>query len=164
MGGGMIAALSLPPAIARAEDIVEIEMAGRSDGSHVWFNPIGIRIRPGQTIRWINRDKGNSHTATAYHPANFGRPRRIPQAATPWHSDYLLPDEFFSTTLTETGIYDYYCVPHEMAGMVGRIIVGEPEPGGWFDGAGVNDGLPEAALNAFPSVETILIEGAVRRA
>ena len=28
--------------------------------------------------------------------------------------------------LTVEGVYDYFCAPHEMAGMVGRIIVGRP--------------------------------------
>jgi hypothetical protein len=32
----------------------------------------------------------------------------------------------FEVTLTVEGVYDYYCTTHEMAGMVGRIIVGQP--------------------------------------
>ena len=74
---------------------VEIRMQGNADGSHVWFDPIGLHIQPGQTIRWINLDPGNSHTATAYHPKNFDRPLRIPEDAEPWNSDYLLPNESF---------------------------------------------------------------------
>lgn len=165
-GGGIIAALSLPPMFARAQesDVVEIEMGGRPDGSVVWFDPIGVHIRPGQTVRWINRDTGNAHTATAYHPANGGRPRRIPLAAKPWDSDYLLPEDTFSVTLTREGVYDYYCVPHEMSGMVGRIIVGTPPSSGWTQQAAANNGVPEAALNAFPSIEAILEKGVVRRA
>jgi len=126
MGGGLTAALLFRPAATRAADPIEIVMGGRRDGSHVWFDPIGLHMKPGQTIRWINRDAGNSHTATAYHPDNFGRPRRIPWAARPWDSDYLLPGESFSITPTKPGVYDYYCAPHEHAGMVGRIIVGSP--------------------------------------
>ena len=38
-------------------------------------------------------------------------------------SGYLLPDEEFSLTLTRSGAYDYFCIPHEHAGMVGRIVV-----------------------------------------
>ena len=101
-------------------------MQGNADGSQVWFDPIGLRIEPGQTIRWINLDPGNSHTATAYHPKNFERPLRIPEGAEPWNSDYLLPNESFSVTLKVEGVYDFFCVPHEHAGMVGRIIVGQP--------------------------------------
>ena len=101
-------------------------MRGKADGSHVWFDPIGLHVQPGQTVRWTNRDPGNSHTVTSYHPDIFERPLRIPAGAKPWNSDYLLPNESFSQTFTVEGVYDYYCVPHEHAGMVGRIVVGAP--------------------------------------
>ena len=84
----------------------------------------------GQTVRWTNRDSGNSHTVTSYHPEIFERPLRIPAGAEPWNSDYLLPNESFSMTFTIEGVYDYYCVPHEHAGMVGRIVVGTSAPVG----------------------------------
>jgi plastocyanin len=140
-------------------------MRGNTDGSHVWFDPVGLHIRPGQTMRWINLDPGNSHTATAYHPKNFGRPLRIPKGAEPWDSDYLLPEETFSVTLTVKGIYDFYCIPHEHAGMVGRIVVGEPG-GSAAEGlpaeAAGGEPVPDIALQAFPSVEEIMARGVVR--
>ena len=89
---------------------------GDDDGSHVWFDPIGVLIKPGQTVHWTNLNPGNSHTTTAYNPANFERPLRMPKAAKSWDSDYLLPNESFSVTFTEQGVYDYYCIPHEHAG------------------------------------------------
>ena len=162
-GGGLAAAVFLKRLVARAGDVVEIAMQGRDEGSHVWFDPIGMLIKPGQTIRWTNRNQGNSHTATAYSPNNFSRPLRMPKSAPSWNSDYLLPLETFSVTLTEEGVYDYYCIPHEHAGMVGRIIVGEPEPHGWTEVAVVDGDLPKEALNAFPSIEEILSKGVVRR-
>lgn len=164
-GGGLIALLpwgGWPE--ARAADVVEIKMQGRPDGSHVWFDPIGVRIRPGQTVRWVNRDPGNSHTATAYHPANFDRPRRMPAEAAPWHSDYLLPGESFAVTLTARGVYDYFCIPHELAGMVGRIVVDAPEASGWMQSADSAGDLPEEVLRAFPAVEEIMRAGIVRHA
>lgn len=164
-GGGVLAALVVGPAAGGAGDPVEIVMQGNDDGSHVWFDPVGVHVRPGQTIRWVNRDPGNSHTATAYHPEILDRPRRMPAKAKPWDSDYLLPDETFSMTLHEEGVYDYYCVPHEHAGMVGRIIVGEPKADGWMDARqdGDFEPVPEVALSAFPSVEKIMRDGIVRR-
>lgn len=164
VGGGVLAALLVKPAAATADDMVEIAMQGNADGSHVWFDPVGVHIQPGQTVRWTNRDPGNSHTATAYHPRLFERPRRIPTAAKPWDSDYLLPDQSFSAIFAQEGVYDYYCVPHEHAGMVGRIVVGEARTAGVSDApraAGLIP-LPEAALAAFPSVEEILAKGMVR--
>lgn len=107
-------------------------------------------------MHFVNRDPVNSHTATAYHPELFDRPARIPDGAAPWNSDFLLPDESFEVTLEVPGVYDYYCLPHEMAGMVGRIVVGRPSDLGWHGVAQDTDDLPEAALRAFPTVEAIL--------
>ena len=112
-------------------------------------------------MRWINIDPGNAHTATAYHPANFERPRRIPAAAEAWDSDYLLDEEDFVVTLTAEGIYDYFCVPHEHAGMVGRIIVGRPDRRA-REGQGTGS-IPEVALRAFPAIDAIMRKGVVRR-
>jgi plastocyanin len=165
IGGGLLAGLAWPR-LPWASEPVEIRMQGNTDGSHVWFDPVGLRVEPGQTIRWINLDPGNSHTATAYHPKNFERPQRIPEGAEPWDSDYLLPNESFSVTLTVEGVYDFYCVPHEHAGMVGRIIVGQP---GRSPAASVSaqaaggEPLPEIALQAFPSIDEIMRRGVVRR-
>ncbi|HEX5078869.1 MAG TPA: plastocyanin/azurin family copper-binding protein [Geminicoccaceae bacterium] len=160
--GGGLAALSLPLG-ALADEPVEIAMQGRPDGSRVWFDPVGILIAPGQTIRWTNRDAGNVHTTTSYNPENFDRPLRMPAAARPWDSGYLMPDETFSVTFTEKGVYDYYCVPHEHAGMVGRIVVGAPDAQAWMAAGGAEGDMPEVALQAFPAVEEIMAKGAVRR-
>jgi plastocyanin len=166
IGGGLLAGLALPR-LPLAAEAVEIRMQGNADGSQVWFNPIGLRIKPGQTIRWVNLDQGNSHTATAYHPKNFERPLRIPEGAEPWNSDYLLPNESFSVTLKDEGVYDFFCVPHEHAGMVGRIIVGEPDRSSIDSGpaqAAGGEPIPEIALRAFPSVDEIMRRGIVRPA
>ena len=87
----------------------------------------------------------------------------MPKSAKSWNSDYLLPIETFSVTFDGEGVYDYYCIPHEHAGMVGRIIVGEPEPHGWTEITGAEGDLPMEALNAFPNVEEILSKEIVRR-
>jgi plastocyanin len=164
LGGVAIATLSLR-SVACASNYVEIRMQGREDGSHVWFEPVGVHIQPGQSIRWTNFDSANVHTVTSYHPDKFNRPLRIPETAAPWDSDYLLPNGFFVLQLTEAGVYDYYCRPHEHAGMVGRIVVGTPARGSWGNlpvGEG-DKALPRLALDGFPSVEEILQKGVVQR-
>ena len=167
IGGGILAGLALPR-LSLASDPVEIRMQGKADGSHVWFDPIGLRIRAGQTIRWINLDPGNSHTATAYHPKNFEHPLRIPQGAEPWNSDYLLPNETFAVTLATEGVYDYFCIPHEHAGMVGRVVVGHPEAAdpqafGGRTPQGGAEPVPEPARRAFAAVEEIMRRRVVPR-
>jgi plastocyanin len=161
LGGGAAAALAVAPSGSAANEAVEIAMQGREDGSKVWFDPIGLLIKPGQTVRWTNRNPGNSHTTTAYNPANFGRPLRMPKEGKPWNSDFLLPNESFSVAFAVEGVYDYYCIPHEHSGMVGRIVVGNVGSDDWTKSADAAD-LPEAALKAFPAVHEILTKGAVR--
>lgn len=161
IGGASLAGLALTARSAAGAETVEIAIEGRPDGSHVWFDPVGVHVEPGTTLRWTNRDAGNSHTVTAYHPALFDRPLRIPEGAEPWDSGYLLPDESFAVTLTLEGVYDYYCLPHEHAGMVGRIVVGTPPAGEPEMRSGAMP-LPEIALANLPPVADILARGAVR--
>ena len=131
----------------------------------MWFDPIGVLIEPGHTVRWVN--EANVHTSTAYHPANHRHPLRIPEAAEPWDSGYLVkPGDSFQITLTVPGVYDYFCAPHEMAGMVGRIIVGQPSgpgtsPFDYFEGdpaAQDWQAVPQAAQAAFPPIQAITKE------
>ncbi len=159
-GGSLAAVLPLWPRVATAQPVVQIDMIGRADGSKVWFDPVGVLIAPGQTVRWSNRDKGNSHTATAYAPENDDHPRRIPDGAAPFDSDYLLPGDSFEMTFDVPGIYDYFCIPHEMAGMVGRIIVAGPGQTA-FDGYPDAD-LPEDVLQGFPAVSDIVQQRLIR--
>ena len=182
-GGAAIAALGLVPYQrafaaspgsmsrwpATAREVIEMRSDGL--GARVWFDPIGLYVEPGTTLRWIVRQ--NVHTATAYHPRNDAHSLRIPEAAAPWDSGFLVnPGDHFDVTLTVPGVYDYYCAPHEAAGMVGRIVVGKPlGPGGepfdyWVGrrGTGAWHHVPEAARAAFPAVARILAERRVHPA
>lgn len=153
-GGLTLAGLPRLPSIASASEAGTVTIRMKSDptGAKVYFDPIGVLVMPGTTIRWVVQS--NVHTTTAYHPANGDFPQRIPDAADPWDSGYLTePGASFSVTLTVEGVYDYFCRPHEAAGMVGRIIVGRPA------GPGLRppgDELPPAAREAFPSIEDIM--------
>jgi plastocyanin len=153
----------------RAGGVVEIRLRSDPLGTKVWFDPIGILIEPGQTVRWVN--EVNVHTSTAYHPDNDGHALRIPEAAEPWDSEYLVePGDQFEVTLIVPGVYDYFCAPHEMAGMVGRIIVGQPSgpgtlPFDYFEeDPAARDwrAVPEAAQAAFPPIEAVMNERVVR--
>lgn len=158
LGGGLLATLAARRTLLACA-VEVIEMRGAARGERVWFTPFGLAVAPGTTLRFVNRDPGNSHTATAYHPGNLDRPLRIPRDAEPWDTGYLLPEESFEVRLTVPGVYDYYCQPHELGGMVGRIVVRSPDSPGWQPAFGDAGGIPEEALAAFPSVETILRDG-----
>src|SRR5207248_347887 len=61
---------------------------------------------------------------------NAGHSLRIPEAAIPWDSGFLVNrGDHFEVRLTVPGVYDYYCQPHEAAGMVGRIVGRPVGPG-----------------------------------
>jgi plastocyanin len=166
-GGLALAGFSVAPLVGMRVRYVAgpevIEMRSDPLGARVWFDPIGLYVDPGTTVRWIVRE--NVHTTTAYHPHNDKHSRRIPEGAMPWDSGYLVhPGDHFDVRLTVPGVYDYYCTPHEGAGMVGRIVVGHSRgPGAepfdyWVHKAGT-DGwrrVPTAARAVFPSVERIL--------
>lgn len=150
-----------------ATSTVVVHMMSDAQGAHVAFDPIGILVEPGTTIRWMC--DANVHTTTAYHPKNGHHSLRIPTEAQPWASDYLLPRQHFEVTLSVEGVYDYFCNPHEHAGMVGRIIVGKAtgpgaEPFDYFTRMPqTSDWLPVplVAKKAFPLVERILNEKVV---
>jgi plastocyanin len=142
-----------------------IEMRSDALGAHVWFDPIGLYVATGTTVRWIVRE--NVHTTTAYHPHNDKHSLRIPEGAKPWDSGYLVePGKHFNVTLTVPGVYDYYCTPHEGAGMVGRIVVGDSrgpgaQPFDYWVGKPGTDGwreVPDAARANFPDIQRILTE------
>jgi plastocyanin len=157
IGGGILAGLPFYDARA-ATETADIIMRGNADGSKVWFEPKGLLVQPGQTVGWTNKDPGNAHTSTAYHPQNDNHPLRIPADAKPWSSDYLLPDHSFSVVLTKPGVYDYFCIPHEMAGMVGRIVVAGDYV---LSLSPYSGGVPELA--DFPSVQDIVAKGRILR-
>lgn len=161
-GAVLLGAACLRPSQTMATATALIEMKGTPRSEAVWFTPVGLAVAPGTTIPFGNRDPGNSHTATTYHPDILDRLQRIPDPAQAGDSGQLLPGEEYEVRLTVPGVYDLYCQPHEHAGMVARIVVGRPgqDPGwqGPTTGAG---NLPEAALAAFPPVDATVAQGAV---
>lgn len=64
----------------------------------------------------------------------------------------------FEGKLTVEGVYDCYCAPHEMAGMIGRLVVGKPIgpgtlPFDYFVAEGRNwQSVSRAAQKAFPAI------------
>jgi plastocyanin len=175
-GGLALAGLALPVSVFhvgranggaqadRSLGTVTIRMRSDARGARVWFDPVGVLVPPGATVRWLL--EGNVHSATAYHPAN-GYALRIPSGAPSWDSGLLTePGQAFAVRLDAPGVYDYFCIPHEVAGMVGRIVVAArgasasrlPVPGSPTDWLRAPS---PAALAAFPDVARILREGAV---
>ncbi len=82
------------------ERVVEVEI------SNFQFEPENLRIPPGTTVRWVNRDPVG-HTSTS--------------EAGIWGSPLLGPGESFEFTFEEAGEYPYHCTPHPF--MTGTVVV-----------------------------------------
>lgn len=161
-------AVALGGAEPTAAATVEIRLM-QTPAGEAYFDPAGVHIAVGDTIRWVQIN--GFHSVTAYHPSNDDHELRIPASAKPWDSDILLGvhpkrGATYEHVFTVRGVYDYFCKPHEMAGMVGRIVVEDPAdgPGTKPFGYAPNErwkSVPEPARRSFPSIDAILEKGTV---
>jgi plastocyanin len=91
------------------------------------FTADTVRVRVGQTVRWRNTSDV-LHTVTADPSRAANRSNvQLPGGASTFDSGDMAPGAVFEYTFTIAGEYGYVCVPHELAGMVGTIIVEEQE-------------------------------------
>jgi plastocyanin len=147
-----LAVASLLPAVVDAKDparVHEVRMQMSKDGTRAYFDPIGIHIQPGDTIRWVQIS--GYHSATAYHPANGNHELRIPEDARPWDSDVLVAEfpakgSSFEHVFHHEGVYDYFCKPHEAFNYSPK--------GKWSP-------IPPAAQTQFPSIEEIMMKSVI---
>jgi plastocyanin len=129
------------------------------------YLPSALSIAPGDTVTWVNVGS-MGHSVTAYE-------EEIPEGAAYFASgdfeseeaarggypegDIPAGDEY-SYQFDVEGEYRYFCIPHESAGMVASIAVGEAvaadadgsvaEPGGASGAGGVSGPtVPESALS-----------------
>ncbi|MFP4625837.1 MAG: plastocyanin/azurin family copper-binding protein [Natronomonas sp.] len=107
-----------------------------------YFDPIGLHVEPGTTIRF--EIEAGAHSATAY-------PDRIPSDTSVFDSETITQGSYEHTFETP-GTYDYYCIPHKTVGMVGRIVVGSP------GGPAEDTPIPNGEV---PSSEDIVQQGAI---
>lgn len=127
--------------VSPPSDTATIEMTTTDAGQH--FEPHISRVNVGGTVTWVNGS--GSHTATAYHPDN-DKPLLMPEEADPFDSGLLTDAQAeFSHTFESEGVYHFVCEPHESVGMLGSVIVGEPDAHGQPALEEIPDSLPETA-------------------
>lgn len=128
--GGLVLAGATPRVALAAGKVHEIEMhieevPGR-ELPEFFFNPVGLWVRPGDTVRWAAFSP--HHTVTAYH-RQHGKVHRVPEGVGPFSSPVVPLGQSWEMTFTIPGVYDYWCAPHEQYGMVGRLVVDYPVQG-----------------------------------
>ncbi len=91
--------------------------------SELKYAPAGLTIKTGDTVTWRNTD-GMGHTVTA-DPAKARDKQsvRLPEGAEPWDSGDIETGQSWSRRFDVPGEYTYFCIPHELAGMVATLTV-----------------------------------------
>jgi len=102
------------------------------DMTAVAYEPAEITVSKGDKVAWTYAS-GEAHSVTAYED-------KIPDSAGYWASGgfdsqsaaetgwengngAVQPGQSYVHTFEATGTHEYYCIPHEAAGMVGKVIV-----------------------------------------
>lgn len=125
------------------------------------YDPESITIAPGDTIEWVNVGS-IGHTVTAYGDqipegadyfasGGFDSQDAATSAYAPGDPDagFIPGGGSYQHTFSTTGDYEYYCIPHETAGMVGTVTVEEAggAPAGGGGGAVPQGQVPDFARN-----------------
>ena len=87
------------------------------------YEPARVTVQVGDTVLWRN-NSDLMHTVTAdpdeaMDPAHV----HIPEGGQPFNSGNLAAGETFRHTFETPGRWQYFCIPHEAAGMIGEVIV-----------------------------------------
>ena len=116
-----------PPTSIDPTDGGDVEDAADEAMPDFYFDPVGLRVRPGDVVTFPNVSP-DIHTVSAWAPRFFGLQQRIPEGAPPFGSPVITPGEEWVYRFPEPGVYDVLCLPHLDLGMVMRIVV-TPEGG-----------------------------------
>lgn len=107
MSGGLLLAVG-----ASAAE-VEVKMLSKGPTGMMTFEPSIVKITPGDTVRFLNTDKG--HNAESIEGM-------VPEGAQPFAGKV---NEELTVTFDKGGIYGFRCKPHYGMGMVGMVVVGD---------------------------------------
>lgn len=99
------------------------------------FQPAAIEVSPGTTVVWKNTSS-HTHTVTAYEDripdsaeffasGGFGSEQEAVDAWGERGGGGIQPNGTFEREFTVPGRHAYFCIPHEVSGMVGTIVVTE---------------------------------------
>jgi plastocyanin len=87
------------------------------------YAPARLTIKVGDTVTWRNTD-GMAHTVTDDSAkARDEASARLPEGAKPWDSGDIAAGQSWSRKFDVPGEYTYFCIPHELAGMIATLTV-----------------------------------------
>jgi plastocyanin len=87
------------------------------------FEPAAITVPKGTTVTWHNASS-TVHTVTDDRSkASNAADSALPSGAQAWDSGDIAPGQSFKHTFDTPGTYKYFCKPHEVAGMLGTVVV-----------------------------------------
>lgn len=99
------------------------------------FRPAELRVEPGTTVEWGNTSS-HTHTVTAFEDGipddaeyfasgGYGSREAAEGAWNDERGGALIQGDTFEHTFDIPGEYEYYCIPHLRADMVGTVVVEE---------------------------------------
>lgn len=106
------------PVLAAEPDTLTVKVLGMHEDSR--FEPAELSVSAGDVVRFTIEE--GVHTVTAYHPDNR-RPLGIPETADSFDSGPLSAGDIWYLEIQVPGEYNYFCLPHERFGHVGKINV-----------------------------------------
>mmetsp|Transcript_125 Transcript_125/g.125 ORF Transcript_125/g.125 Transcript_125/m.125 type:complete len:257 (+) Transcript_125:66-836(+) len=112
--GVSVATVSQP---AYAAETTKVKMG--SDSGGLQFVPAKVSICKGDSVKWIN-NKGGPHNILFDEEAI---PSGVDSEKISMDEPLEEEGETFVKKFDTTGDYDYYCVPHRGAGMIGKLTV-----------------------------------------
>ncbi|MEF8812879.1 MAG: plastocyanin/azurin family copper-binding protein [Halovenus sp.] len=86
------------------------------------FAPSGLHVDAGDIVQFTFDSP--EHTVTAYHRDHFWQ-HRVPEGAHPFSSPVVTVGGAWLYRFEEPGVYDIDCAPHNVFGMVMRLVVGD---------------------------------------
>ena len=113
MGATALAGGALP-AFGAAHGGNVVKMLNRNDaGDRQVFDPPVIAIAAGESVLFEATDRGHNSASNE---------DMLPEGAAEWKGGI---NEDIEVTFDVPGVYGYHCTPHQSAGMVGLVLVGD---------------------------------------
>jgi pseudoazurin len=93
----------------------EVQLRNKGTDGMMVFEPSITKIAPGDTVHFVMTDKGHNVMSIE---------GMVPNGAAPFQGKI---NEEMTVKFDQAGIYGVECKPHYGMGMVGLIVVGEPQ-------------------------------------